>query len=73
MLVTQGARLATIIKGFSPMWCSLAWKQSQGGAQGKQLEGSPNAGNLRGTSSQGNQGVLANVGQSSPGANLNMQ
>jgi hypothetical protein len=32
-----------------------------------------NAGNPGGTSSQGNQGILSNVGQSSPEANLNVQ
>jgi hypothetical protein len=36
-------------------------QQIQGEAQGKRLEGSPNAGNPWGKSSQANQDVLANI------------
>jgi hypothetical protein len=37
------------------------------------VEGPPNTFNPGGTSGQGNQGILTNVGQTSPGANLNLQ
>jgi hypothetical protein len=37
------------------------------------VEGSPNTFNLGGTSGQGNQGILTNISQTGPGANLNLQ
>jgi hypothetical protein len=45
----------------------------QGEAQGKRPEGSPSTPLSGGTASQGNQGILANVGQPNPGVNLNLQ
>jgi hypothetical protein len=48
-------------------------QQIQGEAQGKWPEGSPSTPHPGGTASEGNQGVLANMGQRNMGADLNLQ
>jgi hypothetical protein len=48
-------------------------QQIQGEAQGKHPEGSPSTPHPGGRACQGNQGILSNMGQPNPGANLNLQ
>jgi hypothetical protein len=56
-----------------PRHVRLVLQQIQCEAQGKWLEGLPSTPHPGGTSSQGNQGILANVGQPNLGVNSNLQ